>query len=133
MSEIITVGLDLAKKLLNPFSSDLCGEQRPKAIPPKSHSLMTDFDPALMQKILNIPERQGDLDVQHHRKADDVGTGLEISKWAVFDHAEKLNHRPALHNRVCLRENRQQRCKPTDDCPKLSIKAHLLGCRSGVL
>ena len=52
--------------------------------PPKSHSLMTDFDPALIQKIPRIPERQGELGVQHHRKADDVRSGLEIPKWAVF-------------------------------------------------
>jgi len=39
-------------------------------------------------------------DVQHHRKADDVGTGLEIPKRAVFGHAEKLNRQPALHNRA---------------------------------
>ena len=49
----------VSTKVLNPFPSDLRGEQRPKAIPPKPHSLMTDFDPALMQKILHIPERQG--------------------------------------------------------------------------
>jgi hypothetical protein len=90
----------MSTKFLNPFPSDLRGEQRPKAIPPKPHSLMTDFDPALMQQILHIPERQREPDVQHHRRADDVGTGLEIPKWAVFDHAEKLNRHPALHNRV---------------------------------
>ena len=90
----------MSTRLLNPFSSDLRGEQRPKAIPPKSHSLMTDFDPALMQQILHIPERQGEPDVQHHRKADDVGTGLEISKWAVFGHVEKLDRHPALHNQI---------------------------------
>jgi len=61
---------------------------------------MTDFDPALMQQILHIPERQGEPDVQHFSKANDVGTGLEILKWAMFCHAEKLNRHPALHNRV---------------------------------
>ena len=90
----------MSMKVLNPFSSDLRGEQRPKAIPPKSHSLMTDFDPALMQQILHFPERKREPDLQHHRKADDVGTGLEIPKWAVFCHTEKPNRRPALHNRV---------------------------------
>jgi hypothetical protein len=44
----------MGTKLLNPFYSDLRGEQRPKAIPPKSHSLMADFDPALMQKVFHV-------------------------------------------------------------------------------
>jgi len=44
----------MSTKLLNPFSSDLRGEQRPKAIPPKSHSLMADFDPSLVQKVFHI-------------------------------------------------------------------------------
>lgn len=30
----------------------------PKAIPPKSHSFMADFDPALMQKIFHIVRHQ---------------------------------------------------------------------------
>ena len=61
---------------------------------------MADIEPTLVQKVFHIPERQGEPDVQNHRKADNVGTGLEIPKWAVFGHAEKLNHHPALHNRV---------------------------------
>jgi hypothetical protein len=46
----------MSAKVLNPFSSDLRGKQRPKAIPPKPYSLMADFDPALMQKVFHIPE-----------------------------------------------------------------------------
>ena len=44
----------MSTKLLNPFSSDLRGEQWSKAIPPKSHSVMADFDPALMQKVFHV-------------------------------------------------------------------------------
>ena len=61
---------------------------------------MADFDFALMQQILHIPERQWEPDVQHHRKADDVGTGLEIPKWAVFGNPETLGAPPALFNQV---------------------------------
>jgi hypothetical protein len=85
-------------KVLNPSSSDLRREQRPKAVPPKPHSLMTDFDFAHMQKILHIPERRVEPDVKHHHKSDDAGTGLEIPKLFVFGHAEKLNCYLALHN-----------------------------------
>ena len=47
----------MSTKLLNPFSSDLRGEQRSKAIPPKPHSLMADFDPAFVEQILHIANR----------------------------------------------------------------------------
>jgi len=41
---------------------------------------MGDFDPALMQQILHIPERQWEPDVRHHRKVDYLGTRLEIAE-----------------------------------------------------
>ncbi len=39
---------------------------------------MADFDPALVQQIFDIPQRKWKPDVQHHRKTDDLGTGLEV-------------------------------------------------------
>ncbi|NRB20429.1 MAG: hypothetical protein HRU33_23580 [Rhodobacteraceae bacterium] len=95
----------MSTKVLNPFPSDLRGEQRPKAIPPKPHSLMTDFDPALMQKILHIPERQGEPDGQHHRKADDVERRFKISKCTAFCHPETLGEPPALFDQALSDSN----------------------------
>jgi hypothetical protein len=46
----------ICTKLLNPFSSDLRGEQRAKSVPPEPHRFMADIDPAFVQQILHIPE-----------------------------------------------------------------------------
>jgi hypothetical protein len=34
---------------------------------------VTDFDAAIVQKILNIPEQQREPDAEYHRKADENG------------------------------------------------------------
>jgi len=45
------------------------------------------IDPALMQKILQIPEQKWRPDVQHQRKADDGGARLEIAEQIEFCHS----------------------------------------------
>ncbi len=48
---------------------------------------MADIDPALMQQIFDIPKREWKSDVQHHRKADDLGTGFEVFEGGRFGHS----------------------------------------------
>jgi hypothetical protein len=74
----------MSTKLLNPFSSDLRGKQRAKPVPPKPHSLMADFNPALMKQIFHIPERKRKPNVKHHCQADDFGAGFEVPEWTAF-------------------------------------------------
>jgi len=90
----------MSTKLLNPFSWDLRGEQRPEPVPPKSHGLMADFDPALMQKVFDIPERKRISNVQHNRQPDNLRRRFEITKWTAFCHPETLGEPPALFNKV---------------------------------
>ena len=45
---------------------------------------MTDFDAALVQKILNIPEQQREPDAEHHRKADELRAGFECQNGLGF-------------------------------------------------
>ena len=56
---------------------------------------MADLDPALVQQIFDIPKRERETDVQHHRKADDLGTGFEVLKRGRPDHGQKLRNRAA--------------------------------------
>jgi hypothetical protein len=39
---------------------------------------VADLDATLVQKILDVAERQREADVEHHRQADDLGAGLEV-------------------------------------------------------
>ena len=41
---------------------------------------MEDVDAPLVQKILDVPQREREPNVHHHGQADDLGTGLEIAK-----------------------------------------------------
>ncbi|CUH36847.1 hypothetical protein JSE7799_01243 [Jannaschia seosinensis] len=79
-------------------------------MPPEAHRLVADVDAALVQQILDVPQRQRETDVHHHRQSDDLGAGLEVLEGAALGHATKLSSRPlrlkrsssdkALANRV---------------------------------
>lgn len=39
---------------------------------------MADVDVSLLQQVLDIAQRQREPDIQHHRQADNLGSGLEV-------------------------------------------------------
>jgi hypothetical protein len=80
---------------LNPLSSDLGGKHRSKPVPPEPDSLMADVDPALMQQILHIAEREREPDVHHHCQANDLGARFEVTKRRRFCHPQTLQNHPA--------------------------------------
>lgn len=50
------------------------------SFPLEPHRLMGNVDAALMQQILDIPQRKRITDVHHHREADNLGVGLEVAE-----------------------------------------------------
>ena len=116
--EVVPLAVDLHKNLiqmplptarLHPFDPalpDLGGEKRPKPVPPEPNRLVADLDAALVQKILDIPERQRKPNIQHHRQADNLGAGLEVLEWGAFGHARTLSgtlprHKQSSSDRTC--------------------------------
>ena len=57
---------------INPISTDLGREHRAKSVPPKSDSFVSDIDPSLVQKTLNIAERERKSNVHHDGQPDDL-------------------------------------------------------------
>jgi transporter family-2 protein len=55
---------------------------------------VADVDPSLVQKIFYIPQGKWKPDIHHHRKADDLGTRLKITKWAALCHGFEPRARP---------------------------------------
>ena len=45
-------------QFLNPFSPDPCGEYRAEPVPAETHGFVADVDPALVQKVFDIPKRK---------------------------------------------------------------------------
>lgn len=70
---------------------------------------MADFDPAFMQQIFHVPQRQQEPDLHHHRKADDFGERLEVAKGAALGHPERLCCRHAPLKQVRLTEPHSQK------------------------
>ncbi|WP_245306361.1 hypothetical protein [Roseovarius aestuariivivens] len=51
---------------------------------------MADIDAALMQQILDIPQREREPDIHHNRQADDLSAGFEILERITFCHAGRV-------------------------------------------
>ena len=61
-----------------------------KRLAGEPYRLVADLDAALVQQVIDVPERKREADVHHHRQADDLGAGLEPLERAFFGHAERL-------------------------------------------
>ena len=79
---------------LDPALLYLGSEHRAAPMPPEPHSLVTDVDAALVQQILDVPQRKRKPDIHHHGKADDLGAGTKVPKGAAFCHPQMLGNRP---------------------------------------
>jgi hypothetical protein len=96
--EVVPLAVDLHENLvkmpppvarlhaLDAALADLGGEDRAEAVPPEPDRLVADLDAALVQQILDVPERERETDVHHHRQADDLGRRLEVLEGAGFGH-----------------------------------------------
>ena len=73
----VPLPIGIGAEIPDAVPADLGREDRAKPIPPKSHRLVADVFPTLVKKILHIPERKREPDVQHHRQADDLRLSLE--------------------------------------------------------
>ncbi len=51
---------------------------------------MADLDPAFLQLVLDVPERQREPDIQHHRQADDLRACFEVTEGAGYGHVARL-------------------------------------------
>ena len=80
----------------NPPFPDLGRKHRTEPVTPVSHSLVNDIDAAFVQEIFHISKGQRERDVQHHRQADDLRTGFEITKWRELRASEDVDSTPAL-------------------------------------
>jgi hypothetical protein len=61
-----------------------------------------DLDAALVQQVLDIPQRQRIPDVHHHRQADDLGLRLEVAEDARVAHARKAIGSPPRYKPIFL-------------------------------
>ncbi|MDJ0858810.1 MAG: hypothetical protein QNJ03_07015 [Dinoroseobacter sp.] len=55
---------------------------------------MADTDTAFVKQVFHVPKRQWETDIQHHRKADDLGARFEVSKKGIFGYSGTLFSAP---------------------------------------
>ena len=87
---------------LDPVSTDFSREDRPEPVPPEPHCLVGNVDPALVQQILDVPERERIADRHHDREADDYRARLEVAEDARVAHARKANGSSSRHKPIFL-------------------------------
>lgn len=59
---------------------DVAREHRSEAR--QQHSLMTDVDPALEERVSDVPQRERKAHVHHHHEADPLRQRIEVAQWA---------------------------------------------------
>ncbi len=59
---------------------------------------MAQVDASCVQQVFNIPKRERETDVQHHRTADDLWSGFEVLERGRIGHGQKLRNTPAPLN-----------------------------------
>ena len=64
-----------------PAHSDLAREHRPEPVDPEPHTLMANIDPALMEKVFDVPKRERKAHAHQHRQLDDLWRCFEMAKW----------------------------------------------------
>ena len=62
---------------VDPLATDLRCEHRAKSVPPAAHGHMADLDAPLVWQVSDVAQRKRVPNLEHHRQADDLGTGLE--------------------------------------------------------
>jgi hypothetical protein len=70
-------------------------ENRSEPVPPEPNRFVSDVDTALVQEVLDVPERQRIPDVHHHCKADNLGRRFEVAEDASVAHPDRLAARSA--------------------------------------
>jgi hypothetical protein len=87
---------------LDPVSPDLSRKDCPEPVSPEPHCLMCDVDAALVQQILDIPERGRVPDAHHRRQEDDFGARLEVAEYAGMAHAREAGGSGSRHKPIVL-------------------------------
>lgn len=88
---LIEVPLPLCdlSQTLRSFLPALRREHRINSIPPVTDACVTNVDPAFVEQILDIAERQWETDIHHHRKPNNFRRRVEVAEW-VLDHPKML-------------------------------------------
>ena len=85
----VSLPVAMSSHRLDTLATDPGGENRAELVPPVPHLLVADLDAPFVQQILNIPQRQREANVEHHRQADNLGTGFEVPERGGLDHTCK--------------------------------------------
>jgi hypothetical protein len=85
---------------LDPAAPELGGKNGPEPGLPEPHRLMRDVDSALVQKVLDVPQRQRVADIHHHSQADDLRAGVEFAENARVALPIRLATLPASGNPI---------------------------------
>ena len=78
---------------------NLGGKDRTEPVPPEPDRFMADIDPAFVEKILDIPQREWEPNVHHHRQADDLGARFKLLEGGTPTHPRTLRKHPVRFKR----------------------------------
>ncbi len=76
--------LGKGSQVRRPLLLDLTSEDWTETVPPEAyrakHRAVADIEPALEEKVFELPRRQRITEVNHHREADHLGRAVEMAE-----------------------------------------------------
>lgn len=73
-------------------------------MPSEPDRFVAHVDPALVQRVLDISEREREPDIEHHGQANDFVAGSEATEKVRFGYGPRLNYRAAMLKNLNLTE-----------------------------
>jgi hypothetical protein len=72
---LIEIPPPMAKAMhrIQALPSDVTGEQRTEPVSPEADGFIGDVDPVREKQVFHVPQRQQEVDIQHHHEADHLG------------------------------------------------------------
>ena len=88
-------------RLLHPFSANFSGEHWAETVPPMPNRFVADIHTALVQQVLDIPQRKRKSNIEYKRQANDLGAAMKLLERIAFCHPLRLRNRPARLKTIC--------------------------------
>jgi hypothetical protein len=87
-------------KPVRAYRADSCGKTGPKPLYSKPDRPVADVDAALVQKILDTPQRQRKAHIEHNCEANDLGAAVKLFERVGSGHEAMPRGGPARLNRI---------------------------------
>ncbi len=91
----VPLPIGVSAQVLDAFLANFCSKNQAEPVPPVANRFVADVDAALVQQVLDVPERKREANIHHHRQANYFWAAVKILERVAFLHGQTLRNQPA--------------------------------------